>query len=203
MFFKKLEVGSLGTNCYLAGDKDNLLVIDPGADAERILNEIEKNGGKARYIVLTHCHFDHTGAVKEIKEKTGAKIMISEKEKANYLNSGVTLSSHFGSDEIPPVPDILLKEGDIIESGEYEFKVIETPGHTSGGICLLCGKILFSGDTLFRQSIGRTDFPTGNMQQLLSNVRAKLFTLPPETEVYPGHGIKTTIGYEMENNMFF
>ncbi|MBE7039548.1 MAG: MBL fold metallo-hydrolase [Ruminococcaceae bacterium] len=203
MFFKRLTVGPLGTNCYLAGDKDNLLVIDPGADAGEIIKEIEKSGCTARYIVLTHCHIDHYGAAKEIKEKTKSLVLISEKEKDNYLNDAITLSSYFGSSKGKPAPDMLLKEGEKIVSGEYEFKVIETPGHTSGGICLLCGNILFSGDTLFYESIGRTDFPTGDFDVLLKNVREKIFTLPPETEVYPGHGGKTTVGHEMENNTFF
>lgn len=203
MELKKIEVGSLGTNCYLTGDKDEIIIVDPGADADKIMEIIEKNEYTVKYIVLTHCHYDHTGAVRELKEKTNAVLMISEEENVNYSDSGVTLNSYFG-DTTPPVKaDVLLKEGDIIKSGKYEFKVIETPGHTSGGICLLCDGYLFSGDTLFYESIGRTDFPTGNMAQLLANVRAKIFTLPPETEVYPGHGIKTTVGYEMENNMFF
>ena len=100
-------------------------------------------------------------------------------------------------------PDELLFEGDKVKSGEFEFEVINTPGHTSGGICLLCGKHLFTGDTLFNMSIGRTDFPTGNMTELLSSVKTKLFTLPKETIVYAGHGDNSTIGYEIENNMFF
>ena len=203
MVFKKIEVGRLKTNCYLAGDKDNLLVIDPGANADKIIKEIEENGYTVKYIVLTHCHFDHFGVVGDIKEKTGAVVLISENEKENYLKDTINLSFHFRNSSAPCAPDILLKEGDKIKSGEFEFEVIETPGHTSGGICLLCGNILFSGDTLFYESVGRTDFPTGNMEQLLANIRAKIFVLPPETEVYPGHGEKTTVGHEMKNNMFF
>ena len=195
-------VGELGTNCYLTGDKDNLIVIDPGGDAAKILNVINENSYKVKYIVLTHCHYDHIGAVSEVKEKTNAEILISENEKRNYMSTGVTLQNMFGDASMITPPDMLLKEGEIIKSGEYEFKVIETPGHTSGGICLLCGDKLFSGDTLFRESVGRTDFPTGDMGQLLANIRGKLFTLPPETVVYPGHGEATTIGYEIKNNMF-
>jgi len=202
MINKRLMVGELGTNCYLTGDKDNLIVIDPGGDAAKILNVINENSYKVKYIVLTHCHYDHIGAVSEVKEKTNAEILISENEKRNYMSTGVTLQNMFGDASMITPPDMLLKEGEIIKSGEYEFKVIETPGHTSGGICLLCGDKLFSGDTLFRESVGRTDFPTGDMGQLLANIRGKLFTLPPETVVYPGHGEATTIGYEIKNNMF-
>lgn len=203
MFLKQIIVGSLGTNCYLAGDKENLLLIDPGADTQRILKTINENECKVKYIVLTHCHYDHIGAVEELCKDLGVKVLISRKEKENYMSNAVTLRSYFGDSSKIKEPDILLEEGDIISSGNFQFKVIETPGHTSGGICILCDDILFSGDTLFRESIGRTDFPTGSMPSLLESVRNKLFTLPHETEVYPGHGEKTTIGYEIDNNMFF
>lgn len=202
MINKRILVGELGTNCYLAGDKDNLLVIDPGDDAEKILRAIDENNYKVKYIVLTHCHYDHIGAVDAVKERTNAKVLISAEEKENYMSRNVNLRKWFGDDVELLKPDVLLKEGEIIKSGEYEFEVVETPGHTSGGICLLSGNILFSGDTLFYESVGRTDLPTGNMQQLLANIRAKLFKLPPETEVYPGHGEATTIGHEIKNNMF-
>ena len=203
MIIKKVVVGRLSTNCYLTGDENNLLIIDPGDEAKRLLQFVEKEGFKVKYIVLTHCHYDHIGAVSEIKEKTGAKLLIGEKEKGNYLSDGVSLRSYFGDEKQAELPDVLLKEGDIIESGEYRFKVIETPGHTSGGICLLCDDALFSGDTIFCESVGRTDLPTGDMAQLLANIRGKLLTLPGKTVVYPGHGEQTTIAYEKENNMFF
>ena len=203
MIIKKVVVGNLATNCYFAGDKDNLLIIDPGDEAKRLLQIIDGEGYRVKYIVLTHCHYDHIGAVNEIKEKTGAKLLISEKEKGNYLSDAVNLRSYFGDTKQIELPDVLLKEGDIIESGEYKFKVIETPGHTSGGICLLCGDALFSGDTIFYGSVGRTDLPTGDMAQLLANIRGKLLTLPGKTIVYPGHGDETTIAYEKVNNMFF
>jgi len=143
MIFKRLTVGALGTNCYLAGDKDNLLVIDPGADADKIIKEIEENSYTVKYIVLTHCHTDHIGAVKEIKEKTQGLVLVSENEKDNYLNNAINLSSYFSTPKAQPAPDMLLKDGEKIASGEYEFKIILTPGHTSGGMCLLCGNILF------------------------------------------------------------
>ncbi|MBR2499999.1 MAG: MBL fold metallo-hydrolase [Clostridia bacterium] len=203
MIVEKLVVGNLQENCYLVGDKDELIVIDPGDEAERILKRIDEKGYKVKYIVLTHCHFDHIGAVCDIKEKTKAKLLISEREKDNYLNQGVNLSGFSGMPVSITDPDELLFEGDKVKSGEFEFEVINTPGHTSGGICLLCGKHLFTGDTLFNMSIGRTDFPTGNMTELLSSVKTKLFTLPKETIVYAGHGDNSTIGYEIENNMFF
>lgn len=203
MILKKTEVGTLGTNCYFAGDKNDIILIDPGAEAQKILRIAEENEYKIKKIVLTHCHYDHIGAVDKIKSETKATVYISENELENYMKSNVNLNSFFGDNLVPEKPDVLLKEGDIIKSGDYEFKVINTPGHTSGGICLLCENVLFSGDTLFKESIGRTDFPTGSLEQLIANVRAKLLTLPLETVVYPGHGEKTSIGYEKENNMFF
>ncbi len=203
MIVEKLVVGNLEENCYLTGDKDELIVIDPGDEADRILKRIDEKGYKVKYIVLTHCHFDHIGAVYEIKEKTKAKLLVSEKEKSNYLNTSVNLSGYSGRSIKLANIDELLCEGDKIKSGELDFKVIETPGHTSGGICLICGEHLFAGDTLFRMSIGRTDFPTGNMTELLASIRTKLFTLPENTNVYAGHGDDSTIGFEIENNMFF
>lgn len=202
MIIKRIVVGQLGTNCYLAGDKDNLLLIDPGDDAEKLCRVIEENKYKVKYIVLTHCHYDHIGAVNEVKKKTNAKVLLSEKEKENYMSESVTLKSYFGDDTELLEPDILLKEGESVKSGEYEFMVIETPGHTSGGMCLFGEGVLFSGDTLFKESVGRTDFPTGSMQELLASIREKLFSLPGKTVVYPGHGEETTIGYELNHNMF-
>lgn len=203
MIIKKFVVGEMQENCYFAGDENELIIIDPGAEAVKLLNIVKTNGYKVKYIVLTHCHYDHIGAVCDIKEKTGASLVICEKEEKNYLTDSINLSSYFGG-ECPVVkPDILLKEGDILKSGEYEFKVIETPGHTSGGMCLLCGEHLFSGDTLFKQSIGRCDLPTGNMKELLSSIKTKLFTLDKSTKVYPGHGDDSTIDFEIKNNMFF
>lgn len=203
MILKKAEVGELAVNCYLCGDADELIIIDPGSESEKILKIINDNNFKVKYIVLTHCHYDHIGAVYDLKEKLGAEIIVCEKEKSNYLNTSVNLATHFCAGCTIAPPDMCVKEGDIIKSGEFEFKVIETPGHTSGGMCLYSGDCLFSGDTLFKLSIGRCDFPTGDMKTLLSSVKNKLFVLPEDTKVYPGHGDSTTIGFEMKNNMFF
>lgn len=203
MILKKVIVGELEVNCYFVGDKDELIVIDPGSDSDKILGIIKANNFTVKYIVLTHCHYDHIGAVYDLKEKLGAEIVVCEKEKNNYLNTAVNLAGHFCAGAIIAPPDICVKEGDVIKSGEFEFKVIETPGHTSGGMCLYIDGHLFSGDTLFKLSIGRCDFPTGDMKTLLSSVKNKLFVLPEETKVYPGHSEQTTIGYEIKNNMFF
>lgn len=193
-------VGDLGTNCYFAGDKNELFVIDPGADADVLLEKIKKNGYKAKYILLTHCHYDHIGAASRIKAETNAKIGIYDGEKDNFLNPSVTLSAYFGDAKKEAEPDFTFSDGEILKSGEFEFKVIHTPGHTSGSVCLLSGNTLFSGDTLFYLSFGRYDFPTGNLSDLSKSVNQKLFALNDDVVCYPGHGEKTTIGFEKQNN---
>ena len=200
MVLKKVVTGYIEENCYLAGDEDELLVIDPGDDAENIMNAVISGGYKVKYIVLTHCHYDHIGAVEEIKKQTGAQRVVCEKEKENYLNPDVSMLFRFGGGKVAVPPDLTVKEGDEIKSGDYSFKVIETPGHTSGGMCLLCEDALFSGDTLFCRGIGRVDLPTGSMREIISSIKGKLFTLPEDTKVYAGHGPDSTIGFEKKHN---
>lgn len=200
MILDVLPVGMLEENCYLVGEPDNLLVIDPGAEGEKILAHIKNKGYKALYVVLTHCHYDHIGAVADIMEATGAKLVMGTKEKDNYFNDNVTLSGHFGGTIKKCEPDVLLSEGDVLVAGKYQFNILETPGHTNGSICLLGENSLFSGDTLFYQTIGRADFPTGDLKTLIHSVKEKLFTLDESVKVYSGHGPVTTIGYEKEHN---
>lgn len=200
MILERIEVGNMGENCYLVGDKDCLLVIDPGDEASRILQHINEHQYRVGYVVLTHCHYDHIGAVAEIVDKTGAKLLIGENESKNYKDRHVTLCGYFSKMPELKEPDRLLKAGETIESGIYRFSVMHTPGHTSGSICLLCDGSLFSGDTLFYRSIGRADLPTGDLRTLITSIRDNLFTLPDDTKVYPGHGESTTIGFEKEHN---
>lgn len=204
MIIETVPVGMLGVNCYIVGDKDHLLVIDPGADANAIFKKIQSIGGTVETIFLTHCHFDHILATNELKELTGADIFVANAEKENLLDENVNMTGRFHSRKIHIVPDKLLSEGDTVSSGNYHFSVIETPGHTSGGVCLYepTEKVLFSGDTLFFESIGRTDFLTGDFSALKRSVIEKLYVLPGETRVFPGHGEKTTIAHEMKNNPF-
>ncbi len=203
MILETIVTGYIEENCYLAGDENELLVIDPGDDSDKILKRINDSGYKVKYIVLTHCHYDHIGAVAEIKEKTGTEIVVCEKEKANYLNPDISMMGHFGDGKDVAEPDITVSEGDELISGKYSFKIIETPGHTSGGMCLLCDDVLFSGDTLFRRGIGRVDLPTGSMKQIINSIKNKLFMLPDETRVYCGHGPATTIEYEKKHNEIY
>ena len=200
MILDVLSVGPLEENCYLVGDSEALLVIDPGDEGERIVAHIQEKGYKVSYVVLTHCHYDHVGAVAKVLEATGAKLLMSAKEKDNYFDKNVTLGGYFGSKIELCEPDGLVSEGDVITAGLCSFSVIETPGHTSGSICLLCDDVLLSGDTLFYRSIGRADFPTGDLKTLIHSVKEKLFTLDDDVKVYSGHGPATTIGYEKEHN---
>ncbi len=200
MVLELMTVGQMGENCYLVGDPDALVVIDPGDDAEDILSRIREKNYQVRYVLLTHCHYDHIGAVAEIVEKTGAKLLLGAAEKENYLDKNVSLYGYFAP--APPLkePDGVLKDGEKLTVGTCTFQVITTPGHTSGSLCLLCGDVLFSGDTLFQRGIGRADLPTGSLKMLVESVKNKLFTLPEHITVYPGHGPASTIGYEKEHN---
>jgi hydroxyacylglutathione hydrolase len=207
MILDVIVVGALAVNCYIVGSAATreAIVIDPGDDTPRVMAVLAQKGLKAKYIVLTHAHFDHAGGAKKLKDSTGAKVIIDEKD-APLLKNMEGQGAMFGMRvPAPPQPDSFAHEGDIIKVGELELKVIETPGHTQGGISLYMQKqgIVFTGDTLFESSIGRTDLPGGNHSQILHSLKDKLCRLPDATKVYPGHGGETTIGYEKKNNPFF
>jgi glyoxylase-like metal-dependent hydrolase (beta-lactamase superfamily II) len=194
-------VGSFGSNCYIVGsESDNAgIIIDPGAEAKHILEEVNKLGLDIMCIALTHGHMDHIGAVKGIKEATGAQVAVHADD-AKFLRR-LSLSTLYNR-SFPAPPDRLLADGDTINAGDLHFTVLHTPGHSPGGICLLGHGVLFSGDTLFNYGIGRTDFPGGSHSQLINNIRTKLLTLPDDTPVYPGHGPETTVGTERRGNPF-
>ncbi len=200
MVLETIVVGKLETNCYLIGDPEALLVIDPGDEAQKILDNISEKGYQVAYVVLTHCHYDHIGAASEVMKKTGAKLLLGAKEKENYYSRKVTMNGYFVPKFEQPDPDGVLSEGEDLIAGSCRFQVLETPGHTSGSICLLCGDVLLSGDTLFADGIGRADFPTGSLPALCNSIIRKLFLLDGNTRVYPGHGPATTIAYEKEHN---
>lgn len=204
MILEKIKVGIMGVNCYIAGSKEDIFIIDPGGNADEICNYLNEHELSAKYIVLTHCHFDHILAADEVKKRTGAKIVACKKEAKNLIDSDVNMTKRFTRTPLSQSADVFVSEHDMLIAGTQSFRVIETPGHTSGGICLYCNeeKLLFSGDTLFCGSIGRSDFPTGNQSALIHSIKTKLLTLPEDVRVYPGHEADTTIGFEKLNNPY-
>ncbi|NMA02421.1 MAG: MBL fold metallo-hydrolase [Clostridia bacterium] len=201
-----LPVGMIEGNCYLVScaKTKEAMVIDPGAEGTRILEIIAKNNINVKYIVNTHGHHDHIGAVKEVKEGTGALILIHSEDAHMLENPTKNLSTFMGRDSKQPKADKLLKDGDSIQIGELNFQVIHTPGHTLGGISLYNKekKACFTGDTLFLGSIGRTDLPGGSYPTIIKSIKEKLLTLPDDVVVYPGHGPATTIAQEKRINPF-
>jgi len=200
----KLNVGLMGVNCYILGDKNEALVIDPGSNSAKILSVLKEHEVTVKYIVLTHCHFDHILAVEELKKETGAKLIACHSEKENLLKSDINYTNRYSKKPIELSADCYVVSDDVIKSGDFEFTVIETPGHTSGSMCLYCENenILVSGDTLFFESIGRCDLATGNENEIIRSIKEKLFLLPDDVIVLPGHGENTTIGHEKTNNPY-
>ncbi|MGD0855888.1 MAG: MBL fold metallo-hydrolase [Dehalococcoidia bacterium] len=205
MILEALTVGFIATNCYIVASDFSKrgMVIDPGAEAKAIIKEIERLKLKISLIVITHSHFDHTGAVKALVDATGAKFAVGggTKKAAPGAFTKMVSAMTGGSTKIPD-PDMVLTDGDVIDIDDLHFKVLFTPGHSPDEISLYGHGILFSGDTLFNSGIGRTDFPGCSYKQLEESIRNKLYTLPDNTIVYPGHGPETTIGDEKRGNPF-
>lgn len=199
---EKIPVGVLmQTNCYIVYDKDtkDAIVVDPGYEDNRITDFISKNNLKVKYIYLTHCHFDHIFGVKWLKKCVNAPVICLDKEKDNLMNEDINLGKAILQKPIVIIPDKVVAEGEEIDVGKLKFKVLHTPGHTSGSSSLYGEGILIAGDTLFNGTYGRCDLPTGNLYEMTKTLKEKLFKLPSNTIVYPGHGEETTIGNEKED----
>jgi glyoxylase-like metal-dependent hydrolase (beta-lactamase superfamily II) len=200
--------GAVDTNCYIIAcpDTRRAAVIDPGAfspeEVQNILGLLERDGLKARCIINTHGHIDHIAGNRAVKQATGAPILVHADDAGRLGDGQLNGSFLFGMDIQSPPADRLIRDGEDVELGRLKLRVLHTPGHTPGGVCLLVDGVLFSGDTLFAGSVGRTDLPGGSEKAIISSIRDKLMVLPEDTSVRPGHGPRTTIGRESKNNPF-
>ena len=197
-------VGMVGTNCYLVYREDlkRAVIVDPGDNGAHILNTCRECGIIPEAVVLTHGHFDHILAVEEIRRAfKEITVYAAEKEAKLLGDPRLNLTASYGTG-VTLSPDHLVKDGDILELAGFKWQVIETPGHTEGSVCLWIKEeeVLISGDTLFAESLGRTDFPPGSSADIIRSIKERLFVLPDDTMVYPGHGEPTTIGHEKTHN---
>ena len=196
----RLEVGPMGANCYIVAHNPtkDACIIDPGGEPERIMDFIKKNGLKAKFIINTHGHGDHIIG----NGYFGVPIYIHKLEKDFLTDPGLNLSGAFGLSIKTPKASKLLEDGDKVYLNDLEFEILHTPGHTPGGISIKLDGVVFTGDTLFAGTVGRTDLPDGDEKVLLGSIRKKLLTLDDDTVVYPGHGQESTIGIERGSNPF-
>ena len=199
MQIKTIVTGIYGSNCYIVMDDNSkeAVVVDPGGDVENIASAIDTMEAKVKYILLTHGHLDHTTGVAELKDITNAIVCINKKD-----DDLITQGEYLFGPLLVGGADKLLKQGDIIKVSTLEFTCYDTPGHTPGGMCFLIGNCVFTGDTLFAGSIGRTDFVGGDFNTIIHSIKSKLLCLPGETIVYPGHGPCSTIDNEKKANPF-
>jgi len=205
MKIKRIAVGVLSANCYILSDENTkeAVIIDPGDDGVVLMEYVDKEQLKVKYILNTHGHHDHCSDNAYMKEKTGALVGLHKEDEIFLVDPDATGNFYAGSEKMPPA-DFYIKDGDEIVFGNCVLKVIETPGHSKGGVCFYGEKekICFTGDTLFRGSIGRADFYGGNMNLLIKCIKEKLAHLSDEVTVYAGHGAVSTMGYERRMNRY-
>ncbi len=199
-----LTLGPLNTNCYIIYDDNSkeAIVVDPASDINTILSKLNELSLKVKYIVLTHAHSDHICALDALCDATDAKVCIGRGDDLALSDGMLNLCMYFGVESPMHKANILLDDNDTIGVDGFNMTVISTPGHTPGSIALYSGNVLISGDTLFYESVGRTDFPKGSTNDLMNSIKNKLYILDPSTVVYPGHGNETTIEHEIDNNPF-
>lgn len=208
MILKRLQVKTpqvgLLTNSYIVCDEESkeAMVIDPGGEPEKIAEVLDILGASLKYIFVTHCHADHIGGIAELKKLKGGKILISRSDAEGLYNEEINLAYYINMEKPELEADSRVDDDDLIHVGNIEFKVIATPGHTKGGLCLYSEKekLVFTGDTLFSGTWGRTDLPTGSFVEIITSITNRLMTLPDHTIVYPGHGKITMI--QDEKNIY-
>lgn len=202
MIMKCLPTGMLSSNCYITGDGGEGVVIDPGVKSPEIISVLESEKLALRYIILTHVHLDHIISMEDLRRHYGVPVLVHRLDAealGDPMKNGAGL---FGLKTVFEAADICLEHGDVYMVGGQKLEIIHTPGHTPGSICIKTGNSLFTGDTLFRLGIGRTDLGRGNTKDIMDSLTGRLMSFEDEIEVYPGHGMQTTIGYERRNNPY-
>ena len=200
----RIPAGIYAANCYVIyseSTKDGI-VVDPGGDVDDILGIINANQLKIKYIILTHGHADHIGGINDLKNSLSASVVLHEDDRELLVDGNKNLSTMMAMGTIEIEPDVLLKDGDVLEVGEEKVEIIHTPGHTRGGICLKIGDNIITGDTLFAGSIGRTDLLGGDYETIIKSIKDKLMIYPDNIQIFPGHGASSTIGKERIYNPF-
>ncbi len=201
MFLKRIATGMVSSNCYILGDSGEAAVIDPGVEQEDIIQILEAQNLTLKYIILTHAHIDHILHMEELLNACGGKTVIHAEDAPLLGNAMLNGSMLFGLTKVFRDADLQVKDGDRLELGGLKLEIIHTPGHTPGSICVRAEDCIFTGDTLFRLSVGRTDLGAGDHDRLMNSLR-RLMKLEEGLKVYPGHGSASDIGYEKENNTY-
>ena len=202
MQLRFLSTGMFESNCYVVGNNGEGIIIDPGSKASSIINLVEEMKLDIKYILLTHAHIDHMCSLDEVRSSLGAKVMVHEADAPALTDEILNGSALFAIGRTFKETDILLEDQYNFEVGGMKFNIIHTPGHSPGCICIKTGNALFTGDTLFRMSVGRTDLGKGSHRDLMDSIKNKLMVLDDNVIVYPGHGESSTIGFERENNPY-